>query len=277
VVKRVLGGFGLWAGASYPFRALGYLRRYPKLWPYLIIPIVLNAMVGTGLYVGLLLWGWNLSQDWMTQWILWVDEAIAQLPQWLNFLRWILVILAWELRILAGLGLLLLTGFIFAQFGVLLGSPWYGQLSEQLEKIKTGQIGLIEVGLVRDVGRAIAFELKKLGLLILIGLPLLILHFIPGLGSGVAMVGGIGLTAVLSGMDFLDSPLERRRLTFRQKLKLLTKNLPASASFSGICLVLVSIPLLNLVTIPLCVAGGTLFFCDRIYPQLPETLRSPTA
>jgi CysZ protein len=28
----------------------------------------------------------------------------------------------------------------------------------------------------------------------------------------------------------------------------------------------VSIPLLNLLAIPLCVTAGTLFFCDRIWP-----------
>ncbi len=38
---------------------------------------------------------------------------------------------------------------------------------------------------------------------------------------------------------------------------------------------LISLPLLNLITIPLCVASGTLFFCDRvltgILPQLNES------
>ena len=43
--------------------------------------------------------------------------------------------------------------------------------------------------------------------------------------------------------------------------------LPATASFGLVSLFLVSIPLLNLLTVPLCVASGTLFFCDRIWPK----------
>jgi CysZ protein len=34
---------------------------------------------------------------------------------------------------------------------------------------------------------------------------------------------------------------------------------------------LVSIPLLNLLAVPLCVAAGTLFCCDRVLPQLSST------
>jgi CysZ protein len=139
---------------------------------------------------------------------------------------------------------------------------------EQLEKIKTGGVVNVEVGLVRDVGRALVFELKKLFLLVGLGLPLLILNFVAGIGTVFSTIGGLTLTATLVCLDFLDSPLERRRLKFRQKLAIIYKNLPATAGFGLVCLFLISIPLLNLVTIPLCLAGGTLFFCDRIFPRL---------
>jgi CysZ protein len=199
-----------------------------------------------------------------------VDEAIANLPPWLYFLEIVLVGLVGLVRVLVGLLLLIGTGFLLAQFGVLLGAPWYGKLSEQLEKIKTGDVVNVEVGLARDVGRALVFELKKLFLLVSLGLPLLIFNFVAGVGTVISTIGGLTLTATLVCLDFLDSPLERRRLKFRQKLAIIYKNLPATAGFGLVCLFLISIPLLNLVTIPLCLAGGTLFFCDRIYPRLPS-------
>ncbi|MEP0886343.1 hypothetical protein NDI49_32940, partial [Trichocoleus sp. ST-U3] len=89
-------------------------------------------------------------------------------------------------------------------------------------------------------------------------------------------IGGITLAAMIVCLDFLDAPLERRRLRFRQKLGIVTRSFPATASFSLVCLGLVSIPLLNLFTIPLCVASGTLFFCDRIYPRLPNSSTLPS-
>ena len=45
---------------------------------------------------------------------------------------------------------------------------------------------------------------------------------------------------------------------------MIRRSLPASAGFGLACLGLVSIPFVNLLSIPLCVAAGTLFFCDRI-------------
>jgi CysZ protein len=101
-----------------------------------------------------------------------------------------------------------------------------------------------------------------------VGIGLLLVSLMPGIGTIIASVGGISLAALIVCLDFLDAPLERRRLSFREKLNLVFKSLPGSASFSLVCLGLVSIPLLNLLTIPLCVASGTLFFCDRIYPKL---------
>lgn len=276
MVKQLLSGFGFLSGASYPFRAVGLFKRHPQLWSYLVIPIVVNAILAIAIYLGLLLWGWNVSEQWLLSWIIWVDIMIDNLPTWLGFLEYLLVGLAWLIEILAGILLLGVTGFIFAQFGVLLGSPWYGKLSEQLEKTRTGQSVTIEVGIARDVARAVLFELKKLSLLIGLGLPLLILNLVAGLGTLISTLGGITLTATLVCLDFLDAPLERRRFKFRQKLGFILKYLPATAGFALVCLFLVSIPLLNLVTIPLCVAGGTLFFCDRIYPHLAPSDQHPT-
>jgi CysZ protein len=105
----------------------------------------------------------------------------------------------------------------------------------------------------------------------------ILLNLAPGIGTLAASVGGVMLAATIVCLDFLDAPLERRRLPFREKLGIVFGSLPASASFSLICLGLVSVPLLNLLTIPLCVASGTLFFCDRIYPKLPKPPSLPNS
>jgi CysZ protein len=167
-------------------------------------------------------------------------------------------------------GLLLIIGFLLVQFGVILGSPWYGQLSEQLELLRNGQLPAeAPMNLrssFRDIQRAIAFELRKLQILLSIGIPLLLLNFIPGVGSILSSLGGVALGATIVCLDFLDAPLERRRRPFQEKLEIIWASLPASGSFGVVCLGLVSIPLLNLLAIPLCVTAGTLFFCDRIWP-----------
>ena len=192
-----------------------------------------------------------------------IDGLVAGLPAWASALGALL-------RILLIIGLLIATGFVLVRFGVVLGSPWYTRLSAELELLRGGQplpdqgAGLPTA--LRDLGRALAFELRKLLLVVLIGGLLLLLNLIPVAGQLLATAGWIALGATITCLDFFDYPLERRLLGFRAKLGLIRRSFPASAGFGLACLGLVSIPFVNLLSIPLCVAAGTLFFCDRIAP-----------
>ncbi|MEO1672733.1 MAG: EI24 domain-containing protein [Cyanobacteria bacterium J06631_2] len=262
--KRILGGFGTLNGATYPFRALVVFIKNPQLLRYIIIPILVNIIVAIALYSGLLYFGLQIVDGVQSDITIWLNQQIANLPQWLEFISYGASGLVVILRILLMIILLVATGFLLTQFGVLLGAPWYGQLSEKLEKYRTGKVELIELNIVSDLGRAILYELKKLALIALIGIPLLLINFFPGMGTLISSIGSLALTTTIVCLDFIDSCLERRRFKFRQKLKTVFKCFPASASFGLICLGLISIPLLNLITIPLCVASGTLFICDRL-------------
>ncbi|HEY9599187.1 MAG TPA: EI24 domain-containing protein [Cyanophyceae cyanobacterium] len=274
-MHKALGGFGLIAGATYPFRVLAVFWRKPQLWGYVAIPILVNCVVGIFLYAGFLFWGWESVTNLTGYLSHWFDNLIANLPKWLSFLDYLIIAFGFLLHVILVTGLLLLIGFILVQFGVLLGAPWYGKLSEKLEELRTGQLQVIEVGIARDMSRAILYEVKKLVLAMGVGLLLLLLNLVPGVGAVVTTVGSITLAAIIVCLDFLDAPMERRRLRFRDKLRMVFRSFPASASFSLVCLGLVSIPLLNLFTIPLCVASGTLFFCDRISPKLPKLPSAP--
>jgi CysZ protein len=267
-MKRVLGGFGTLAGATYPLKALLTLQKNPRLWQYVVIPICLNLVIAIALYSGLLFFGWQVVNEVQTDVTVWLTQLIDRLPEWLSILEYLVVGVIFLLRLILIVLLLIATGFVLAQFGVLLGAPWYGQLSEQLEKIRTGKVEIIDINIFSDLGRAVLFELKKLFLIIVIGIPLLIINFLPGMGTLFSTIGSIVLTTIIVCLDFLDSPLERRRLKFRNKLGIVFKSLPATATFGLVCLGLISIPLLNLFTIPLCVASGTLFVCDRVLPKL---------
>ncbi len=267
-MKRVLGGFGTIAGATYPLKAIITFWQNPQLWGYIVVPILVNVVVAIALYTGLFWFGWEIIAEIELSVSTWFNQLISDLPSWLGVLQYGISGLILLLRFLLTIILLIATGFILTQFGVLLGAPWYGQLSEQLEKIRTGKVEIIEVSIIRDIGRAILYELKKLVLIAMIGIPLIIINFFPGIGTIVSTIGSFTLTATIVCLDFFDSSLERRRLKFRNKLAIVFQSLPASGSFALVCVALISIPLINLVTIPLCVASGTLFVCDRVLPKL---------
>lgn len=316
------GPASLFVGATYPLQALKVLIEEPRLRQYVLMPILLNLVIGITIYAALLsagleaidtllaaiptwiahaphleidwsVWAaafphWQIAlpswmpvlpqvhwpslslpdltwPDWLPHWTL----PRITLPAWINHLSEAgLAFLIWLLRLVLVIALLLVTGFILLQFGVLLGAPWYGQLSEELEKLKTGRLQTIRINPVREIWRAILYELKKLVITISIGILLLFCNFFPGIGTLIATSFGIALAATIICLDFLDAALERRRLRFRQKLGTIRQSLPASAGFALACLGLVSIPFVNLLAIPVCVAAGTLFACDQILPRL---------
>jgi CysZ protein len=241
------GPGGLIAGLTYPFQALGVINRTRSLWRYILIPFGINLLVGVVLYASLLFAGFRF-----------IGTTTAELPAAFQVI----------LQVLLGIGLLILLGFVLVRFGVVLGSPWYGQLSERIEQIYTGRTLSPEPTsartILRDIWRALAFELKKLLLVVVIGLPLLLLNFFPPFGPPLTSAGGIVLGVTIACLDFLDPPLERRRLRFRDKLGAIREALPASGGFGLICFGLITIPFLNLFSIPLCITAGTLFFCDQI-------------
>lgn len=245
---------GIWAGAMYPFRAMLLFRRHPYLRRYIVIPLGVNLVVGILLYAAILIPG-----------LQGITGLVARLPDWAH---WLAIVL----QTLLVSGLLLVISLLLVQFGGILGAPWYGQLSEQIELIQTGQRppsepwSLTSIG--RDIGRAILFELKKLCLILGIVLLLLPLGFFPPIGPVITSVGSVALSATIVCLDFLDPALERRRLRFRRKLSLVFQHGLTSTGFALICLGLISIPLMNLMAIPLCVAAGTLFFCDRLWSRL---------
>jgi CysZ protein len=253
IQQMVAAPVHFFSGALYPLKALALIRQSPQLLIGIIIPIGVNVLLAAVVYVSVLFPGWQ-----------WIAQLESSLPSWAawfdNFLQVVLAVT-----------LFVATGFLLVQFGTVLGAPWYGQLSENIEKLRIGQVptGQISLGRIsEDIGRALAFQLKKLALAAFIGVPLLVLNFFPPVGTLISSTGTILLASVLVSLDFLDPPLERRRLRFRAKLGLLARTLPASASFSLICLALVSVPFLNLLTVPLCVIAGTLFSCDYALPKL---------
>ncbi|MEO0410137.1 MAG: EI24 domain-containing protein, partial [Cyanobacteria bacterium P01_A01_bin.135] len=159
-----------WANITWPKISLPSLN-FPALtefWQHLVVAIAAGAR-------------------WLGEWLGGVLSWLRVIPNGLG------ILLLWLLRVALTLVLLLVTGFVLLQFGVLLGSPWYGKLSEELEILKTGQAVVIEVGLPRDIWRAIVFELKKLAIALGLGLPLLAVGLVPGFGPLVTSVGSIAV------------------------------------------------------------------------------------
>lgn len=238
------------AGLSYPLRALRLLARTPQLWQYVVVPILVNLLAGVALYLGLLL------------------PLLGQIERRINAGDGALAdLFVWTVRLLLGLTLAVGVGFVLVRFGVVLGAPWYAQLSEKLEALLTGRSytpqRITLGGALGELWRAVQFEGKKLLLAVTLWLLSLLLLLIPVAGALLYSGAGAALGATIACLDFFDGPLERRRLGFRAKLAVIRRLLPASASFGLVAFALVSIPVVNLLAIPLCVTAGNLLVIEH--------------
>ena len=241
----------LLAGLIYPLRALSLIRRQRRLWKFIIAPIMVNLVVGAVLYLGLYAGLLELIDAYLVV----GEDTFA-------------TVVIWVVRVLLAVTLAAGIGFLMVRFGVLLGSPWYSKLSEELEALLTGHTPPPQKftlrGVSYDLWRALMFEVKKVLLAMGIWLPSLLLLLIPGPGGLLYVAVGITLGATISCLDFFDGPLERRRLSFRAKLGLVRRLLPGSASFGLAAFGLVTIPLVNLLAIPLFVAAGNILVIERV-------------
>lgn len=230
--------------ATVHLRALALLGRHRELWRYVLVPIAVTVVAGLVLYGVLLAVGLPA-----------IERAVPGTGLLAALLQLALVAAA-----------LVAVAFVVVRFGVVLGSPWYGRLSERLEELVTGEAPpaqpLTVRGIARDLGRSVRYEAAKLLVVLPLAGLLLAANLVPVLGQGVAAGGGVLLGAFVACLDFLDPPLERRRLSFRQKLRYVRGHLPRSGVFGLLCVPLLAVPVVNLLAIPLCVAAGTLFFCE---------------
>lgn len=238
-----VGGIGALLAAA------DLLRRTPRLRRYVVVPILVNVVVAAVLYGTLLSVGLRL-----------VDRVVGEVTGPLAGLAALLQVLVVILALLA-------VGFLLVRFGVVLGSPWYGRLSEEVEALRRGAerparpFSLSGAG--RDLARAVGYEARKLALVATLGLLLLAANLVPVLGQVAGTAGGALLAAVVACLDFFDGPLERSRLSFRGKLTAVRRTAPASLGFGLASAGLLAIPFVNLLCLPLCVAAGTIFIVDR--------------
>ncbi len=240
-------------GLTQPLRALGLLARNRQLWPFVLWPLLINIVLGVVLYAGLLAGGLAAVER----------STAAWPPEFVAF--------EWLLRLLLVLVLLVVIGFVLVRFGVILGSPFYGRMAEEIEELAgvraRPQVVPGVAGVLGDLGRALRFEFKKLVIVIPVSLLLLFGNIIPFAGQAVGVAGGVALGTLIACLDFFDGYLDRRRLRFREKLATIRTLGPTALGFGLVCFALVSIPLINLLAVPLCVAAGTMLLAERRVAQ----------
>jgi CysZ protein len=237
--------YRLGQGMLLPLRSARLLAGAPTLWPFALAPALINVIVF--LCVAAVM-------AWYTPTI--VDWIWPRLDAWSAWY--------WEVLWYAVAAIVVALVFIFSYLtalliGSIVASPFNDVLSERSETILMArdQVPEREESLVRGAIRAIVSTLVVMGSYLAVMAPIVLLNLIPGVGSVLATVLGTGVSALFLTLEYADAPLDRRGHDLREKFELLDRHRALSFGFGLGASLLFWIPLLNFVTIPVAVVGGT--------------------
>ncbi len=234
-------------GAGYLSRGAGLLT-HPSLRLFVLVPLLVNILIFGGL-----IW-YGLSYLFAV-----MDEWLAKIPAWLDFIKWII----WPV---VGLTVSLATGYIFTAVALLIASPFNALLAEKAEELITGKpvnslegLGAALMALPRGILR----ELSKLIYYLPMAAFVLLISFIPVLNV-VAPVLWFLLGAWMMSLQFLDYPMDNHLLSFADVKEAARARRLSSMGFGGVVALCTGIPVVNFFVVPAAVAGATLLWCEEL-------------
>lgn len=221
------------------------LIRQPGLRSYFIVPMLINTAVL------LLLAGF--SYQYFNSWI---DLIMGWFPDWMSALYW----LVWIIALLVVLVLVL---FLFTFIANIIASPFNALLSIKVEERLTGSPPVSNVSIWMVLPRTVAREVMKLFYVIPRLLFLVILTLIPVVNT-ISPFLWVLFGAWMMAIQYADYGADNNDLSFSE-LKDRLRDCRMDAVMFGLpAYLLLTVPVVNLVLMPVGVAGGTRFWVEHL-------------
>ncbi|MEU9084492.1 EI24 domain-containing protein [Streptomyces sp. NPDC048357] len=241
-MRDLAGGFRyLLAGQRWVFRHGRWLGF--GLLPGLVsLVLYAGALIGLGYGADdLTAWATPFADDWSTPWT--------------GLLRGFLTALVF------GLGLFLAV-ITFTAVTLLIGQPFYESLSEQVDRSEGGEVPQSGLPLWRELWISARDSVKVLGRVLLYGILLFALGFVPVVGQTVVPALGFCVSGYFLTQELTAVALQRRKVDLTERLALLRSRRMLVLGF-GVPLVLAFVvPLVAVFLMPGAVAGATLMARD---------------
>ena len=246
MVRRKVG-FGDGAGALIDgFRLLSH----PALRAWVIWPILINLAVFAGL--AWLLTGWLTGS---------IQGVMDGLPEWLNFLRWIM----WVLAVLM---MALVFGVSFTTLTLLIGAPFYVVLTHRAMMLVSVEPFPSEntsfIAILQETISAVLRELSKIRQFIPWVLLALIISVIPVINL-LAPIVWLLVNSWIFAFQFVDYPIDARQRPITETREWLAEHRAAAFGVGAGVALCASVPFLNVVAFPAAIIGAC---------QLVESSRS---
>lgn len=243
-----MGDPGLWHGFTAPWRGAKLLWARRDLWPLVLAP--------TAITFGLLVFAIGGSVASAGPFTLWLMPWITKFP-----------VLFFVIKLLVGGLLCMALGTLATMLGTLLALPFNDALSERVEATVYSLPAPLTVR--EALPTSILHSILGFGLWLLLQVILLPLQGLPGIGSAIDVIGGIAITAFFLAHQMMDGPMSRWRFSFREKLDLLWEHRMLTFGLGLASMLMLGIPVINLVCLPVCIAGGALLYAE-VNPLVPR-------
>ncbi|MGX7829444.1 EI24 domain-containing protein [Actinokineospora sp. 24-640] len=148
---------------------------------------------------------------------------------------------------------------VFAALTLIIGGPFYESIAEEVEDTVLGGVpSAREIGWGRSAWIGLRDAVLLIGRVLLWGILLFALGFVPVLGQTVVPVLAVFVGAWLLAMELTAIPFVRRGQGLKQRRQALRRHRARTLGFAVPVYLLCLVPLAALIVFPAAMAGGTL-------------------
>lgn len=159
--------------------------------------------------------------------------------------------------------LLIVCYFLFTILGGIITAPFNENISQIVEEKITKEKVITGIGFWKDVYLSIRGELQKLLFYFSILFVIFLLNFIPFIGNAVSAALGIVFTFFFNALDFLDYPMQRKLMDFREKIRVTRRGGMLTYGFGAIAFLMMFLPIINVFMKPILVVAGTRLYWEK--------------
>lgn len=241
-------------GFTYPFRSIKFFFSHPKLITYSLTPVVINIIIYGSVFFFTYRWLLGSTSKWLG-----IDESGTGF--WLGFIHTMLLIIGFLL-------LLLICYLLFITVGNLVTAPFNEEISQRVEEIVTNGTVKHKMGFWEDAYISIKGEAEKIVFYLVVLFLVLLLNLVPVVGSVVSAIIGTVFSFFYNALDFLDFPMTRRKMKFKQKLKVTQSGKMVTYGFGAAAFLLMFLPVVNIFMKPILVVSGTSLYYEKDYHKI---------
>ena len=237
------------SGAHYLSKGFTLVRQ-PGIKRFVLIPLLINIL--------LLSIATTYAFNWLDDWY-----AASSQSDW-TIVRWSVENLGWLIWPLLVIGVFVVVFFAFAFLANWIAAPFNGLLSEAVERKLVGKTYTEDVfnwqSFFKDIPRLMGREWRKLRYYLPRALGCLLLFFVIG---PLAPIIWFLFNAWMTGIQYIDYPMDNRRAAFSETLALVNQKRSGPFGFGALVMLFTMIPVINILIMPVAVAGATALWFDR--------------